>query len=412
MNNAATANKNQSQQPEASLLLERAKLAADWIMRNQVLNRQDANRGRSIRSYDAKSHEKVLTGNWMCGNIANTLSALFKRTGDSKYLESAEFAARYLMSLQVMDRHDSHFGAIRELTPQSIEFAPRDGVGGAWGLVWFAEATGKSQYLDRAVLFGDWLVEKGMYRGWPLYAVYMDDNMENFYSRGHFHSGTGLFLYDLFRMTGDQKYIERGLLPIAQIYRDDFIMEDGFLVKERDPFTGAVTDPKEKNEPSYAVNDDFGALMMIAASKLFNDRSFVEKAGRFAHWLASFQQDDGGFFDGKVPSGVPVSMMTFNDLGETLEDQQLKQAGQRCLKKLLTMQYIEAKDPCIQGGFTGIYEGEEPNREGRTCVNMRTSGYALQALLKAESKLENVWLGLYNDPFRDQRWIAPHDLIW
>jgi len=275
----AAARLNNVRDIDPPVLLERANLVADWIIRNQITDRQDANKGRSIRSYDAKTKEKILTGNWMCGNIANTMCAMYKRTGQERYLASAELAAHYLMSLQVMDRQSRYFGAIRELTPQSIEFAPRDAVGGAWGLVWLAETTGNSEYLHRAVLFADWLIEKGMYQGWPMYAIYMDDSLADFYSRGHFHSGTGLFLYDLFRLTGDQRYIDKGLLPIATIYRDSFIRDDGFLVKEMDPFTGKVTDPKSEDEPlTYAINDDFGALMMIAASRLFADPSYEETA--------------------------------------------------------------------------------------------------------------------------------------
>ncbi len=342
------------------------------------------------------------------------LLALYKRTGGESYLHAAELAGRYIVSLQVMDRDDEYFGAIRELTPQSIEFAPRDAASAAWGLVWLAEATEDSLYLDRAELYGNWLVEKGMYKGWPLYAVYMDDRMANFYSRGSFQSGSGLFLHDLFQLSGNTKYIENGLAPIARIYLDEFIREDGTLVLERHPFTGEVTSPKHESRdlPMHAFNDDFGAAMMIAATRLFDDQSYIEKAARYAHWLASVQDKDGGFAQGKMPSAVPVSEMTFRDIGTILDDAELLKAGERSLSKLLDVQFLDTGDPCIDGGFHGIYEGEEPNRWGRTCVNMRTSSYALIALLKAESDLQDIWLGLHNKPFQDHRWTGPHNLIW
>jgi len=399
---------------KSATLRERAILCGEWMIRNQVTDRQDANRGRSLRSYDAHTKEKVLTGNWMTGTMLMGLLALHKRTGNEAYLRAAEFAGRYIMSLQVMDHDDEHFGAIRELTPQSIEFAPRDATGAAWGLVWLAEATQISLYLHRAKLFGDWLVEKGMYRGWPLYAIYMDDGLANFYSRGSFQSGSGLFLYDLFWLSGDTKYIERGLAPIARIYRDEFINGDGSLVLERDPFTGRVTSPKPGQEklPQHAYNDDFGAAMLIAASRFFDDRSYIERAALYAHWLASVQDEDGGFAGGEVPSGVPVSAMTFRDIGALLGDGVLLKAADRSMRKLLEMQYLDTGDPCIDGGFHGLYEGAEPNRWGRTCVNMRTSSYALMALLKAESDLADIWLGIHNKPFQDHRWQGLHDLVW
>lgn len=395
-------------------LLDRAVRCGEWIIRNQITDRQDANRGRGIRSYDMHTGERVLTGNWMCGHIATTLCALWKRTGNDEYLRRAELAGRYIMSLQVMDRHNEYFGAIRELTPQSIEFAPRDATSAAWGLVWLADATGNQLYLDRARFFGDWLVGRGMYNGWPLYAIYMDTGLDNFYSRGSFQSGAGLFLYDLFMLSGDAKYVEKGLQPIARIYRDDFINDDGSLNLDRDPFTNRVTSPEpgQTTLPQHAYNDDFGAAMMIAASRLFGDPSYMQKASLFAHWLAKHQDEDGAYEGGKIPSAVPVTEMIFRDYGTLLNDDGLIRAADRTLAALLDMQYLETGDPCIDGGFQGVYEGVEPRRWGRTCVNMRASGYALIALLKAESDLADIWLGIHNKPFQDHRWIGAHDLVW
>ena len=396
-------------------LCERAIACGDWMVRNQVTDRQDANRGRSIRSYDLHTHEKLLTGNWMCGTMLSSLLALHKRTGIDKYKWAAELAGRYIISLQVMDRQDRHFGVIRELTPQSIEFAPRDATGAAWGLVWLAEATGNPLYLQRACLFADWLIERGVYAGWPLYAFYMDERLENFYSRGSFQSGTGLFFHDLFMLTGDARYIERGLAPIARIYRDEFFNPDGSLVLERDPFTGRVTSPKpDAGRPTqqHAYNDDFGAAMLIAASRFFDDASYLEKAAAFAHWLADAQDEDGGFLGGEIPSAVPVGAMIFRDVGILTGDKALLAAADKSMAKLAGMQYVDTGDPCIDGGFHGVYEGSQTERRGRTCVNMRASAYALIAILKAESDLADIWLGIHNKPFSDHRWVGLHDLVW
>lgn len=397
-------------------LLDRAVRCGDWMVRNQITDRMDANRGRGIRSYDAGTGEKLLTGNWMTGTMLMSLLALWKRTGDDRYYKAAVLAGRYILSLQVMDRHDRYFGAIREITPQSIEFAPRDATSAAWGLVWLAEATGEQLYLDRACHFADWLIERGMYRGWPMYAIYMDPELEHFYSRGSFQGGAGLFLHDLFMLCGDQRYIERGLLPIATIYRDEFIRDDGSLILERDPFTGVVTHAVDSLDaehcPQHAVNDDFSAAMLLAASRLFGDRSFVERAALYARWVASVQDPDGGYAGGRIPSAVPVSEMYLRDIGQETGDTALIESADRALSKLLTMQYSGTGDPRIDGAFHGIYEGKEPDKWGRTCVNMRTTSYALIALIKAESDIGGIWLGAHNERFRDHRWVGAHDLVW
>lgn len=395
-------------------LLSRAQLCGEWMVRNQVKDRFDANNGRGIRSYDMKTGHKVLTGNWMTGSMCMSLLALWKRTGDDRYLDAAERGGRYIMSLQIMDQRDWHYGAIREITPQSMEFAPRDATTGGWGLVWLYEATKKDIYLDRARLFGDFLVHKAMYRGWPMYAMYMQPDLEHFYSRGSFHSGTGLFFHDLFRVSGDQKYIERGMLPIATIYRDDFIRDDGTLILERDPFTGKVTDSIETRAaddvPMHAVNDDFGSAMMIAASRLFDDESFIRKSAAYAHWVASIQDEDGGYFGGKIPSGPAVSAMYMRDIGEILDDKVLIEAADRALKKVVETQHLDTGDPQMDGAFQGMYEGKEDDKWERKCVNMRATSYSLMALLKAESGLADIWLGAHNKPFRDHRWVGLHDL--
>lgn len=400
--------------PERKLLLERAAKCGDWMVRNQFTDRLDANRGRCIRSYDMDTKETNYTGNWMTGCMLNALLALWKRTGDGRYLHAAEMAGRYIVSLQVMDRDDRHFGAIREITPQSLEFAPRDSSSGAWGLVWLAEATKNDLYLQRARLYGDWLVEKGMYRGWPLFACYLDPSLETFYSRGSFQSGSGLFLYDLFMLTGDPKYIERGLEPIARIYRDDFVLESGELVLERDPFTNEITCPKEGDSTVYhhRFNDDFGSAMLIAASRLLNDPSYLDAAVRFTRNAVSHQDLDGGFGGGAIPPAVPVVGMLCLDLGEILGDEPLKQAAARCLSKQLATQFLDTGDAKIDGAFQGMYEGEDTNPKGHRCMNMRTTAYALQFLLKAESDLADIWLGIHNRQYRDRRWSGLYDLVW
>jgi len=242
----------------------------------------------------------------------------------------------------------------------------------------------------------------------------MDPKLDNFYSRGSFQSGAGLFLHDLFLLTGEAKYIERGLLPIARIYRDDFINANGSLILERDPFTNEVTSPKPDVErlPQHAYNDDFGTAMMIAASRLFGDDSYVNRASLFAHWLADHQDADGGFQGGEILSAVPVSEMIFRDYGTILGDKKLLKSADRSLKKLLEMQFADTGDPCIDGGFYGSYEGVEEQRWGRVNVNMRSSAYALIALLKAESDLADIWLGIHNKPFQDHRRTGLHELTW
>ncbi len=404
---------------EKETIINCALECAEWQLRNQVKDRQDANRGRFIRSFDKASGSLIYTGNWQTGAALMSLLSVYRRTKDVKYLEAAEYAGHYLMSLQILDqREPRYYGAIRELTPQSIEFAPRDATSAAWALVWLYKFTGDEEYLRRAVLFGDFHLKYCMCEGWPRYACYMERKFPDFYARGSFQSGTGLFYYDLFMASEDSRYIEFGLRPIADNYLKYFIKDNGEIIQEREIFTWnleAESEQKDVTPSMHMFNDDFGAAMLQTASDLFKNEKYREGARKYAQWLASHQDYDGGFCDGAHPSAVPTALMYFHDLGKYYDDERLIKAKGKALGKLLSMQYRNTGDGRLDGAFKGKYEGPKDfPGGGETCVNNRTTSYALSALIKHESDVDEIWLGrnnkLFVDPLkeriRDQKWYA------
>ncbi len=377
----------------------------DWMLRNQVTNRMDANRGRGLQCFDLDSGYSTLTASWQTGIQCMCYLALYRRTGQEKYLQAAEFAGRYIISLQIMDPRDRrYYGAIRELTPQSIEFTPRDATTAAWALVWLYKATENPLYLDRAVLFGLWHLENAMSDGWPLYAIYMDPDISDMYWGGSFQSGTGLFYHDLFLACGEAKFISQGFRPIANNYRDHFFMEDGKIIQHLDWLHTKKPIGLKETCNMHLYNDDFGNAMLQTAADFFKDESYREAARKNTRWLASEQHEDGGFDEG-APSGVPVSLMYFHDLGKFYNDQRLIAARNKGLRKLLQMQVSDTQDPRLDGAFRGLCgagcEGPDAPDAGSLCVNNRTTGYALMALLKLESDLGEVWLSRHNKPFVD-----------
>jgi hypothetical protein len=401
----------------SELLLERIRACVRWQAENQVLDRQDANRGRFIRSYDQASQSLIYTGNWQTGAAAMALLSVYARTQDARCLEAAEYAGRYLMSLQILDARQPRFhGAIRELTPQSMEFAPRDAVTAAWAWVWLYNATRDEEYLERAMFFADFHLKYCMIEGWPQYACYMERHLGNFYARGAFQSGTGLFYHDLFMASGDARYIEFGLRPIAENYIKYFIHPDtGRLIMKRDVFTWTIDQADEQRDTNnmHHYNDDFGAAMLQAASDLFQDEKYRQAALKYAHWLVDHQDSDGGFAGGQHPSAVPVSLMYFHDLGMHCQDQRLLKARDLALEKLLAMQYLDTGDPRLDGAFKGNYEGPADHPDGgKICVNNRTTAYALNAMVKLESNVRGIWLGRNNPKFVDPLKLGTHDLKW
>ena len=200
-----------------------------------------------------------------------------------------------------------------------------------------------------------------------------------------------------------------------------FFKDNGEIILEREIFTWNVTaesGQKDVTPSMHLFNDDFGAAMLQTASDLFKDEKYRNAARKYAQWLANHQDEDGGFCDGAHPSAVPTALMYFHDLGRYYDDENLLKAGEKALGKLLAMQYRNTGDGRLDGAFKGRYEGPKgfPGG-GETCVNNRTTSYALSALIKLESDVEEIWLGrnnkLFVDPLKerisDQKW---YDLKW
>jgi hypothetical protein len=403
-------------------ILASALECAEWQIRNQVSDRLDANRGRFIRSYDKASKRLTYTGNWQTGAVLMSLLSVYRRTNEKKYLEAAEYAGHYIMSLQVLDQYKPrYYGAIRETTPQSMEYLPRDSVTAAWGLVWLYNFTSNEEYLRRAILFGDFHLKHCMIEGWPLYAGYMGKEVADLYARGSFQSGTGLFFYDLFMAADDPRYIESGLRPIADNYLKYFARDDGGILQEREIFTWeqqAESEQENVTASMHMFNDDFGAAMLQTASDLFGDEKYRKVAYAYAQWLAKHQDEDGGFCSGAHPSAVPTALMYFHDLGRHYDNKELLDAREKSLNKLLSMQYRNTGDSWLDGGFAGIYEGAKDfPHGGDQCVNNRTSAYALGALIKLESEVDDIWLGRNNKKFVDPLKMCKktkewHNLKW
>jgi len=141
----------------------------------------------------------------------------------------------------------------------------------------------------------------------------------------------------------------------------------------------------------------------LKAAELFGDTSYFECALRFTRWLAAHQDSSGAFCTAKreIQSAVPMALMYFHEIGEQLQDSELLAARNKTLQKLLDMQLMNTDDRALYGAFEGTPD-ERPDADSRQATNIRTTMYALAALLKVEGKIRNFWLGgNLNDPFVD-----------
>lgn len=388
---------------DKKVIFQAAERTAAWLLANQAKHRQDANKGRFPLSCHPGGKGDLpfpASQSWDTGCSLMSLLAMYKRTGEQKYLDAAELAGHYIMSLQVMDpRQKLYYGVFREVTPQSVDLCPRDSASGAMALTWLYEATGNPEYLDRAVLFADWLMEYGMFEGWVRWAVMMD-GQDHLYAKGSFQSGCALLFHDLFMQTHDLRYIERGMRPIVETYVRDFLREDGSIILNREIMSNKLFHFDESRPDlieldMHSFNDDFGCVSLMRAAEMFQDDKYEDAALRFTRWLARHQDEDGDFGGGVAPSAIPQALIYFHDLGEKYQDAELLAARDKTLETLLRFQYNGFDDPRIDGGFPA------EKQKGKVVCGLRMTQYALIALLHVESDLKEVWLGRCNRKFRD-----------
>lgn len=108
-------------------------------------------------------------------------------------------------------------------------------------------------------------------------------------------------------------------------------------------------------------------------------------------------------------------LMYFHDLGTHYNDEVLLAARDKAVGKLLSTQFRGTGNPRLDGAFQRTFDNPDVIdglAYGRRCGNMRTSAYALMALRKLESDLQEIWLGRHNEPFVNPLHKGTHDLIW
>lgn len=382
------------QRSEDSHYFEAAQRLADWMVRNQVQDWENANNGRFLGTYNPEkpSPDIFYSINWTTATTLKGMLLMYRRTGDKKYYDAAYRAGEYLKSLQILDaRNPSYFGNFRENTPQTTWCYPRDTLTAAWGLLWMYEETGDKEYLYRVDIFNDWFLNYAKADGWPLWEVNFrgEEPYKNINLEGSFHGGVSAYFYDYGRITGDFSAAERGIKFIADHFIERFMKEDGSIYIIYDTEEGSYRDGIDKPyHPLYwqimhRYNDDFSSLGLLGAHLYYQDDRYLEKVKLFAHWLINEQDEDGSFADPFVHSASATAPIFLLDLYRVTGNEEYYEAAHSAGKHLLWLQETESIDPMAHGG---IYGDAGYGGSVKEVINIRASSYALIAFLKLEGQ--------------------------
>ncbi len=363
--------------------------AGNWLVNNQVRKPFDANHGRFLYARLIKGGWDGYSTNWTTGFGAIAMLSLHRLTGDEKYLEAAQYAVRYIKSLQRLDSRDSHsFGAIVEETPQTEWIHPRDGLSAAWGLLCYGRYTGDADSIERAVLYARWMLKNAYRRDWVLATVKLGPSgRDTDITQASCQGGAILFLHDLFKETHEVKF-QDAALAMSDYYVRTFLHDDGEITIVYDDIHGGkFEDPASlKKFPfdwreMHKINDDFSGVAMIESYEQFGREIYRERLKAYVKWVLDKQNADGGFMQPELEVGsatASIFLSRYLSIAQPGEVEVLSLAIQRALDHLVDLQ-ISSDDPALNGAFPGM-NSSCLHGHGEW-INLRVTGYSIFALL-------------------------------
>ncbi len=383
--------------------LHHAELAGHWYCNNQNSPErpwggihESADEGRFV--YEYVLHKDLARGMGVWGMAIGIMDLydLAKRIPSEKtrFLNAAKLASGYFKSLQVMDfRLPKSIGGFREHTPQMAESYPRDAVTGGFGLCRLFKETQDPEWLERAKLFADWWINNGTdENGWPFITfdlqkqyghnhgikVVGEEETTIEHVKGDWQAGSAIFFYQLYKLTNDAKYIERGFDPLIKGLEKIYKENRGKPVVEG--FHGAV--------PISFGNDDFALVALICAYRLKKDKKLLELLVDRISEQNKLMDEDGSYpsFGGTFVSGI--NNLEFLQLVKTEKLKLNTKEVERCVRKIaefgLTLQVKESTDLRLLGGLYG----QSSYDAARTWIHNRSTGYSINFYLRLEGKIE------------------------
>ena len=383
--------------------LHHSELAGHWYCNNQNTDErpwggiaESADKGRFVYEYILHKNTARGMGVWGQAIAIMNLFDLARRVPSEagRFTQAARLAADYLKTLQVTDfRLPKSIGGFRECTPQTPESYPRDAVTGGFGLCRLFKETQEQEWLDRAKMFADWWILHGTdANGWPFITFHIDKQhghnhaMQTFGEedsgaemvKGDWQAGSAIFFYQLYKLTGEARYIEQGFDPLirglARIYEEN----RGKPVV--DGFHGVV--------PISHGNDDFALVALVCAYRLTHEQRLLDLPLERIAAQNRLMDEDGSYpsFGGTFVSGI--NNLEFLKLVETeklnLDIREVERCVRQTAKFGLTLQVKEGTDLRQLGGLYG----QSSHDVARTWIHQRSTAYSINFYLRLASEQE------------------------
>ncbi len=232
----------------------------------------DANHGRFPYNKHLPTGRVVWGLNWSCARGIMTLIAADRLSPADRYMETARTAAEYIEILQVLDRRfPENFGAIREEVPQSRRYNIRDQAEAASALLYLGAYLGEEQLVERARIWADWYLKYAVdpKTGWPF--VFREADGRTWKPGDiYFLAANGIFMHQLGRHLGAEKYVRKGLLRNA-----------AYALKHVFDARGAMSIGDGWSQhagPDGTVTNEDGAIIALVAAARVSGQAKCRKA--------------------------------------------------------------------------------------------------------------------------------------
>ena len=382
--------------------LHHAELAGHWYCNNQNTDERpwggiadSADKGRFV--YEYLLHKGTARGMGVWGQamaIMNLFDLAHRVPGEAgRFNRAAVLGADYLNTLQVADfRLPKSIGGFREHTPLTPDSYPRDAATGGFGLCRLFKETQDQVWLDRARLFADWWIKHGTDdSGWPYITFDLEkqhghnrgmkvigEEEDGEYIKGDWQAGSAIFFYQLYKLTGEARFIEQGFDPlIAGLVR---IYEENRGKPVVDGFHGQV--------PISYGNDDFALVALVCAYRLKREKKLIDLLIQRIADQNQLMDADGSYpsLGGTFVCGINnlefLKLVETDKLGIDVSD------VKRCVRQTaaygLTTQVKESTDLRLLGG---VY-GQSSHDVARTTIHHRSIGYSLSFYLRLDRGIE------------------------
>lgn len=357
----------------------------DWFVNSQIIQQRpnwDANHGRYQYNVHVPTSTRVMGIGWTQARAVMCLLSAYLRTGNEKYLASAELGVNYMKVLQNMDQRNAlTYGVFHEETPHSRFAFPRDAIEVADALMQWHLVTGDPDALYRAELFFKWFRRNAL-TSFPNFGFWVKGDVQfdpvkkaQFKRPASCEMGCGTIYAHAFLLTRKPVY-QTMALKIADATLANYVKESVAPMTEPPRDTHSHHTSRE----GHILNDDGGGVTLLNAYRLSGRKKYLDACVRIAEYFRLRKEPM------KMFSAIGSAANFLLEVDRVTGRDTYRKTAERLAREMIKLQ-VKSGDRLVRGGFRGEDEGGKWYYKGSAnddFVTTRVTAYAVFTLFKLE----------------------------